>query len=120
VSKGGTIQAQLERLVAELQEEVEKWNKLGMNLEGTQHTRESFYLLKMQMQTMINILLAKNFATDDEFNLEFKTLLLKDMQRMREMHEESIREARREAIIQGAVPPLLVPKIDLDGKDFNI
>jgi len=112
-----TRKSDLEKIEAELKKEVEAWNELGMSLDGTVHVPASIYFLKMQVQTIINFMLEKEIAANEEFNLEFKTLILNDMRRMREENEPNIKEARRQAIVGGAKPQIAVPKIRVLGKD---
>lgn len=123
MTEPGTQKDPLEKLTAKLEKEVEAWNELGMSLENTMHTPSSIYALKMQMQTLINILLEKGIATNEEFNIEFKTLILNDMQRMRAAHEPQIREERRQAIVHGVNRDIAVPEIKVigpDGRDLKI
>lgn len=123
MTEPGTRKDPLEKLTKKLEKEVEIWNELGMNLENTVHSPSSIYALKMQMQTLINLLLEKGIATNEEFNIEFKTLILNDMQRMRAVHEPQIREERRQAIVHGVKKDIAVPEIRVigpDGRDLKI
>lgn len=119
----GTKKSELEKAEAALKAEVEAWNNLGMSLDQTQHPNSSIFALRLQVQTIINIMLEKNLVTNEEFNIEFKKLVLADMKQMREANEPEIREQRRQAIVGGARPPIAVPHLRLigpDGKDLKI
>lgn len=123
MTEPGTRKDPLEKLITKLEDEVKIWDELGMNLENTTHAPSSIYALKMQMQTLINLLLEKGFTTNEEFNIEFKTLILNDMQRMRAAYEPQIREERRQAIVHGVKKDIAVPEIKVigpDGRDLKI
>lgn len=107
----------LEKTEAKLQAEINRWNELGMSLERTNHTNQMHYLLKMQVQTIINIILKKNLVTEDEFNIEYKEILEDAMRAIREEHEPQIRKQKRQMIVEGAKPPLVVPEFKLLGPD---
>lgn len=113
----GTGKTPLEKVQAELQEEIDLWNELGMSLNNTTHPPASLYAIKMQVQTLINLLIEKNFFTNEEFNIEFKTLILNDMRRLREFHEPQIREERRQAILGGGKPDITIPNLRIIGPD---
>lgn len=118
-----TKKGELEKVQEELQKELEVWNNLGMSLDQTGHPPGSIYAMKMQIQTIINLLLAKNLVTNEEFNIEFKKLLLADMQKMRAENEPAIREARRQHILAGGKPDIAIPHLRLlgpDGRDLKI
>lgn len=118
-----TKTSELDKLQKGLEEELQLWNELGMSLDQTGHPPGSIYAMKMQVQTIINLMLAKGFCTNEEFNIEFKTLLLKDMQKMRADNEPAIREMRRQQIVSGVKPDLAIPKLRLlgpDGTDLKI
>lgn len=118
-----TKKSELEKVQSELQKETEIWSELGMTLDQTIHPPGSIYAVKMQMQTIINLLLEKGYATNEEFNIEFKTLILNDMRRMREQEEPAIREARQQHILHGSKPDIAVPQLRLlgpDGRDLKI
>ena len=118
-----TKKSDLEKAVENLQAEINRWKELGMSLERTEHTNQMHYILKMQVQTIINIMLKNNLVTEDDFNLEFKTILAEAMQEMREKNEPQIREQRRRIIMQGAKADLVVPEFKLlgpDGKDIKL
>lgn len=117
-----TGRSELEKIEEALKEEVEEWNALGMSMDGIGVPPNVVYIIKMQVQTLINVGLAKGYFTNDEFNLEFKKLILEDMQRLRIINEPQIRKARMQRIIKGD-GDIAVPKFRLlgpNGEDLLI
>lgn len=105
-----TQKTELEKIQAAIEEEAQEWAKLGMNAGGIRHDNESLWILKLQCQAMMNIILKNNLATEEEVNTEFKRIMLGDMRIYREQAEAQ----RREAIVPRA--PLIGP----DGKPLKI
>lgn len=105
-----TQKTDLDKTQEQLDAEAREWSKLGMHPNMTQHSNESMWMFKMQVQSLIDILIKKDVFTEDEINLIYKQLMLIDMQRMREQAMNQRREA-------------LVPEMNLlgpDGKPFKL
>jgi hypothetical protein len=106
----GTEKSELDKLNEELALEEVHWNRLGMTGNMTVHPPESIWVMRMQVQAMMNIILISNLCTEDELNIEFKKLMLTDMRKMREQVELQ----RRQAIVPKGIE---VPNVEILGKD---
>lgn len=105
-----TGKTEIEKVEEDLEDEVRKWHDLGMHPNMTQHTNESMWIAKMQIQTIFDIIIKKGLISEEETNLTYKRLMLIDMRKMREQAEAQ----RREALIPDT--PILGP----DGQPFKI
>lgn len=117
-----SITDELEAIQAELDEEGQLWQTAGISIDHTSHTNGSIFILKQQIQALINALLIKGAFTEDELNLEFKKLLLSSLRELREAFGPAIEQARINAMM-GRDQEIAVPKLKLlgpDGKEVNI
>ena len=99
-----TKKTDLEKIEEEIESETEEWKKIGMHANMTQHSNESIWMLKVQVQSMMNMILKLEICTQEQLNLEFKQLVLNDM-----------RLLRKEA--QAQKEQMLVPQFPLLGPD---
>jgi len=106
----GTQKTELEKIQDEIEVEARRWNEIGMRSSGIRHDPESIWILKLQVQAMMNVILEKELATAEEINIQFKTLMLNDMRLYREQAELQ----RRESL----VPEMTL--LDPNGKPFKI
>lgn len=97
----GMGKTEAEKLHEKLEEEVAKWAALGLDHNSTRHTPASIYDLKIKLMTLTEIVRDKLQVTDEEFNSYYQTILLKDMQGLRE-----VVEAQQEAQSKLEVPKL--------------
>lgn len=119
---GMPIEDELTSVNAEVEEELEKWNALGMFLEGISTSNESLLMIKIQMQTLFNLVLLKTEITEYDLNLMFKTVMRDSLKDLREKFAPEV-ERRRIAAITGKDPNagIEVPRlIGPDGKPLKI
>lgn len=95
----------LEDLQEALDEEAKTWEELGMAMNMVQHSNDSVFILKQQNQAMLNMMLSKGLVTEEELNIEFKTLLLNSMRVLREDFESQ----RREQVGKMVQPGIALP-----------
>src|SRR5262245_32415415 len=88
-----TQKTEMEKIQKALDHEAEEWNRLGMSANGIRHDAEGIWMLKLQVQAMMNALLQKGLLTEDDVNLQFKQLMLNDMQVYREQAEKQRRDS---------------------------
>lgn len=100
---GSFVTDRLTKLDQEIQSELEEWNSLGMFLEGITSSNESILMVKMQIQTIINLLLTRTDVSEDDLNLEFKTIMLETLKELRDKFTPEA-ERRRIAAITGQDP----------------
>lgn len=107
------MEGNLEEIQARLEEEEEEWKKAGLDLGRLQLGNPSAVLfeLSVKVQTLINILVSKGVATDEEFNIMFKTILLNDMNALRQNAPAHQSEQIRRQILEG-----LRQRIDLNAQ----
>lgn len=114
----------LESLQKELDEEAAKWESIGITLDHTQHTNSSIFLVKQQIQTVINLMLKKEIITEDEINIEFKTLLLNSMREIRGQSEAAIQKSKIAELLGKpqdiALPSNEVRIVGKDGKEIKL
>jgi len=119
MSVSGTFsEDELTKLDRRLKEELEEWNALGMFLEGIEASNESVLMMKIQIQTIINLLLTKTEVTEDELNITFKGIMLDTLRDLRKKFTPEA-EKRRIAAITGQDPTsgVEVPQFKLLGPD---
>lgn len=105
---------ELEKLNEEVDEELQAWNQAGMFLEGIQPSNESLLMLKIQMQTVFNMLLTKTDVTEHDLNVMFKTVM---RDTLRELREEFEPEAQRRKVAAITGNEFEVPQLRLLGPD---
>lgn len=105
-----TRESELEKVNKLLEEEADEWRKLRMHTNMIEHPEDSLWIMKMQIQTIFDILIKSGLRTEDEVNLTYKKLMLTDMRLMRKQVEEKRRDS-------------IVPEMKLlgpDGEPFKI
>lgn len=94
----------LEKLQEELDAEAALWNERHYHLNNLSHSNESIFQAKAQLQAITNVLIKLGLATEDQLNLEFKTVLLNDLRGVREnVIEPAESAATREHIMKGVL-----------------
>jgi hypothetical protein len=119
VSIPGTFsESEQDKLDKEIQEELKEWQSLGIFLEGITASNESIIMLKIQMQTVFNMLLEHTEVTEDVLNVMFKTVMRDTLRELRSKFTPEV-ERRRIASITGKDPnaPVEVPELRLLGPD---
>ena len=108
----------LEKVSREVKEELEQWNSLGLFMEGITASNESILMLKIQMQTLFNLILEKTSISEDDLNLMFQTVMRDSLKDLREKFTPEV-ERRRIAAITGIDPGagVEVPELRLLGPD---
>lgn len=84
---------ELEELERQIEIETLAWNELGLHPGSLRHEPESIWVLKLQVQAMMNVLLNKGLIANDELDLEHKRILLNDMKLLKEEFQRQRREA---------------------------
>lgn len=115
----GTFSAdELEKLDEQIKEELEEWNSLGLFMEGIQPSNESVLMLKIQMQTLFNLVLEHTEITEQSLNIMFKTVMRDSLKDLREKFTPEV-ERRRIAQITGKDPEaeIEIPQLRLLGPD---
>lgn len=95
----------LEELQEELDTESALWEEMGIGLNQVGHTPDSIFILKQQIQAVLNIIMSELGVSEDRMNIEFKTVMLNSMQTLRASAEEQ----RREALEKMLKPPMALP-----------
>ena len=88
-----------DELQAELDDEGELWDALGISVEMSTHTNGSLFLFKQEQQAILNVLFKTGVLDEDEVNCEFKRILLNTMTAMREEFESKKKQARLDDIM---------------------
>jgi hypothetical protein len=107
----GTQKTPLEKARLALEEEVGKWQKLGIDHNSTVHTASSLFDFKIKFMSFHKIVKEKLGITDEEVNLAYCEVMLEQMQELRE-HVEQQRAA------QGTV--VEVPKLGILGPNGEV
>ena len=106
-----TQKNEIQKLDEQLEEEQKLWNELGMHGNMTVHPPETIWVLKMQMQALMNVLLMTEVITQDDLNIQFKKLMLQDMRGMR---EQVVQQKRAQIVAPSGIQ---IPRMALTGKD---
>lgn len=112
----------IEKLQAELDEEAELWEQAGLSVDNTSHSNGSIFIMKQQIQAIINVLLTNKLVGEEEINIEFKTLLLNSLRELREMFGPAMEQARISELM-GRPQKITLPEHKLlgsDGKELKI
>jgi hypothetical protein len=104
----------LEEIQAKLDDEAALWEAEGIGINQTSHTNESIFVLKQQSQAILNVLIKSGLITEEQINIEFKTIMYNSMVELR----ESFLASRRQQVEQmiGA-PKIALPDHRLIGPD---
>ena len=93
MSKGGSKAEQLKALQSQVDDEFTEWAKLGLHPTLLQHGNESIWAMKLQLQSMMNLLIRLEILDELDLNIEYKRLQLNDMRALLEQAREQTREA---------------------------
>jgi len=104
-----TEEDRLQELNEQIDAEVLEWNKLDLHPNKLRHDPESLWVMKLQLQAIMNVLLAKELLNEEELNIEYKRLQLNDMRIL----SENYREQRRQSLLAN------VKLVDGSGKEFG-
>lgn len=100
-----SIKEQLEKVQKDLEAEQKKWNQSGLGDPGQHwHMGKMQFAFRCEILTIIEILKDKLDLTQDELDLRFKSLILKEMQELFPAYQEEMRKARMAAIVNGVKP----------------
>lgn len=104
-----------------LDEEAERWAELDISIDSVHHSNSSLWLVKQQLQAVLNLLLKKELITEDEINLEFKQLMLASLQELRAEYQRT-KEAGIASLI-GSHEDIVLPSgaklLDQDGREIK-
>lgn len=106
----GTQKTPLDKATEALEEEVGKWQKLGIDHNSTVHTPASLFDMKIKFMSFHRIVKEKLGITDEELNIAYCQVMLEQMQELR-AHVEEQRMAQEKIV---AVPQLGI--LGPDGK----
>lgn len=100
----------IEEWAAKIDEEGEKWVKLGISLDSMNYAGSEIFEMKCKLQALINCILQED-TSEENLMLNLKEIIFTSMEGIRIGIEPQIQQAKINAIKGGVIPPqMFMPK----------